>query len=109
MRRLACYLLCLLTASLLTTTIVHAREVPGAPTIECSGYVHMDGDSDQTQGDADKAMPHHHGSCHSSSAFVPMTANDSRLPRLADVPAQTSPSVASKRWAIGPGLRPPIA
>lgn len=109
MRRLACYLLYLLTVSLLTTTVVHAREIPGAPTIECSGYVHSDGDSDQTQGDADKAMPHHHGSCHGSSAFVPMTANDMLLPIHADIPGQALATAAPKRWATGPGLRPPIA
>ena len=47
MRRLGRFLLCLLSLSMLTTTLVHALEVPSAPTIECSGYVHSDGDMDQ--------------------------------------------------------------
>ncbi|WP_255326156.1 hypothetical protein [Sphingobium sp. EM0848] len=109
MRRLGYYLLCLLTASLLTTTVVHAREIPNGPTIECSGYVHTDSDSDQSQGDADKAMPHHHGSCHGSAAFVPMTASDALLPVPVDMPSRAPTAVVPKRWAIGPGLRPPIA
>ncbi|MFD2428907.1 hypothetical protein ACFSUK_13605 [Sphingobium scionense] len=77
------FLLCLISLSMLTTTMVHAQEVPNAqaPTIECSGYVHSDGDADQTQGDADKGMPHHHGGCQGAPAFVPASASDDMLLR----------------------------
>ncbi|HEV7435895.1 MAG TPA: hypothetical protein VGO22_13635 [Pseudorhizobium sp.] len=109
MRRLGIFLLCLLSVSLLTTAMVHAQEIPSAPTIDCSGYVHTDGDADQTQGDADKAMPHHHGSCHGGTAFVPAAASDDLLGSARHAPVFVPAPAASKRWAIGPDLRPPIS
>lgn len=109
MRRLGRFLLCLLSLSMLTTTLVHALEVPSAPNIECSGYVHSDGDMDQTQGDTDKAMPHHHGGCHGSSAFVPTLANSDMISLALTAPVVIPQPISSKRWAIGPNLRPPIA
>lgn len=111
MRRLGRFLLCLLSLSMLTTTLVHAQEVPNAraPTIECTGYVHSEGDADQTQGDADKAIPHHHGGCQGAPAFVPFSASEDMLPLAVDAPVFIPAPIPSKRWAIGPDLRPPIA
>jgi hypothetical protein len=45
--------LCMIVTALTVTAAVHAHEVSGAPALECSGYVHSDGDRDQTQGDSD--------------------------------------------------------
>lgn len=111
MRRLGRFLLCLLSLSMLTTTLVHAQEVPNAraPTIECTGYVHSEGDADQTQGDADKAIPHHHGGCQGAPAFVPVSASEDMLPLAVDAPVFIPAPIPSKRWAIVPDLRPPIA
>ncbi|MBN8831610.1 MAG: hypothetical protein ABS86_02370 [Sphingobium sp. SCN 64-10] len=109
MRRLGYLLLCLLTASLLTSATVHARESSFAPTIECSGVVHNDGDVDQSQGDADRGMPHHHGSCHSAPAFVPVASNDVVNLSADDDVSFRPVFVAPERWLVGPDLRPPIA
>jgi hypothetical protein len=109
MRRLGKLLLCLISLSLLSATMVHAREETNTPTIECSGFVHSDGDADQSQGDADKAMPHHHGSCHSAPAFVPVASTDEVHALTRSAPSFIPAATVSKRWAIGPDLRPPIA
>lgn len=109
MRRLGYLLLCLLTASLLTTATVHARESATAPTIECSGVVHTDGDADQSQGDSDRGMPHHHGGCHNVPGFMPATASDILFSRMPEVIPFRPVAVGNKRWLVGPDLRPPIA
>lgn len=96
-------------SSLLAAATVHAQERPYAPTIECSGVVHSEGDADQKQGDTDSAVPHHHGSCHGGAAFLPVIAHAHGdfvpLGRLAFF----FPSAALTRWLTGPDLRPPIA
>ena len=102
-------LLCLFVSSLTTVAAVHAREIAGPPGIECSGYVHSDGDRDETQGDTDKATPHHHGGCSGNSAFLPVKPGPAPLfVALAArplIPAEGLPG----RWCSGPDLRPPIA
>ncbi|WP_082543426.1 hypothetical protein [Sphingomonas sp. Leaf339] len=108
-RQLWSLLLVMIASSLVMTAAVHAREIPGLVTIECSGTVHSDGDADQSQGDADKAMPHHHGTCHGQTLDVPasdtlpsMTSADGLRP----FPASTS-AIASH--LTDPALRPPAA
>ena len=111
MRRLGRFLLCLLSLSMLTTTLVHAQEVPNAqaPTIECSGYVHSDGDADQTQGDADKAIPHHHGTCHGQALSIPQA---DAIPVTFNIEgARPKPGFDAVRAlsSVDPALRPPNA
>lgn len=99
----------LLAASMLTTTAVHAQEFPTTAVVDCSGYVHSEGDSDESQGDADKGVPHHHASCHTSFAAVPQIANDLLVLRPAKLPNRLLDAPSVDRWAVGPNLRPPIA
>ena len=101
-------LICLLMASIFTSAVVHAREVPNAAALECSGEVHTDGDSDQSRGDSDNAMPHHH-SCHGTAAFVPATAESIHGVALSAERAVALAHAPPMRWSVGPVLRPPIA
>ena len=103
------FLLCMILTSLTAVTTLHAREFPGAVSVDCSGYVHSEGDTDQTRGDAEKAMPHHHGSCHGAAAFMPARSG-APVPFVAlALPAFHSSEAALYRWSPSPGLRPPIA
>ncbi|HKX78649.1 MAG TPA: hypothetical protein VJM34_09030 [Novosphingobium sp.] len=101
-------LLCLIMTSLATASIVHAGEIPGFASIECSGHVHTEDDSDQSPGEPDKAVQHH-GGCHGAIAVAPardVVSQSIALPR-----AMVMPRVATTpgHWNPGPGLRPPIA
>ena len=107
-RRSWLLLLCLIAASLVATTTTHAREWTGETTLECSGALHSEGDADQSQGDGDKAMPHHHGSCHGPAAAVPVTmaldhAGDTRSGYIGRSVAALPSRV------LDPALRPPQA
>lgn len=101
-------LICVLMASIFTSAVVHAREVPNVPALECSGEIHTDGDSDQSRGDSDNGMPHHH-SCHGTAAFVPSTAQGVCEFALSTESALAFTSAPPSRWSVGPALRPPIA
>jgi len=101
--------LLLIASSLVMTATIHAREIPGPVTIECSGAVHSEGDADQSPGDLDQAMPHHHGTCHGSSLDLPASgalASMTGTDRLQPFPAPTS-AFASR--LVDPALRPPAA
>lgn len=107
-------LLCMLVVSLTTVATVHANEVPN-PTlsanqtsIECSGQVHSEGDGDQSQGDSDKAVPHHHG-CHGGASFLPARAAEATAFAIVTESLMTVEEAAPGRWSVGPDLRPPIA
>lgn len=102
-------LFCLLVSSLLATTTIHARETPYAPTMECSGAVHHDGDADQSSGDADRAVPHHHGGCHGHHiSLAAGTVSSDAVVGGADLLLAFNP-VALAHSAVDPALRPPIA
>jgi hypothetical protein len=107
--RRARLLLCLLVASLFVTATVHAQEISLSSMIDCSGVVHSNGDADQSKGDADKAVPHHHGSCQGPSAFAPIITSGDLPIALAAPAAPEHATTAIHRWSTGPGLRPPIA
>ncbi|WP_395337493.1 hypothetical protein [Novosphingobium sp. BL-8H] len=102
-------ILWLLAASVLTATAVHAQEFPMTAALDCSGFVHDKGDPDESQGDADKGVPHHHANCHTSFAAAPQIANDLLVLRPAKLPNRLLDTPAVERWAVGPDLRPPIA
>lgn len=109
LRKFWSLLLVMIASSLVMTATVHAREVPGPVTIECSGTVHSDGDADQSQGDADKAMPHHHGTCHGQSLNIPATdeaASVTLATGLVPFAATDSPMASH---LVDPALRPPTA
>ena len=96
-------LLLLLASSLVMTATVHAREVPGqATTIECTGVVHVDGD-------ADKAIPHHHGTCHGQALSIPQA---DAIPVTFNIEgARPKPGFDAVRAlsSVDPALRPPNA
>ncbi len=101
--------LILIASSLVVTAAIHAREIPGPVTIECSGTVHSEGDADQSQGDMDQAIPHHHGTCHGSSLDMPASgtlASAMGTDRLLPFPA---PASAFASRLVDPALRPPAA
>lgn len=80
LRWIVLLLLGLSAGSLLATSVVHAREFSGAPTLECSGVV-ADADTiDQGDSDdgSDPSPPAQHATCH-----APVTS----LPPLAVAPA----------------------
>ncbi|MEC3911391.1 hypothetical protein U5A82_13250 [Sphingobium sp. CR2-8] len=100
---------CLLLASLTTATAIHARELAGAFDIECSGYVHSETDDDRAPGDSDRAVTHHHGSCHGAAAFLPARSVAPNILAFLSTPAKPQDRSAMGRWIAGPDLRPPIA
>lgn len=107
-RRFWLLFLCLIATSLVATTTTHAREWTGDTTLECSGALHSEGDADQSQGDADKAMPHHHGSCHGPAAAVPVTmALDPAVDGGSGYIGRRVAALPSR--ALDPALRPPQA
>lgn len=108
LRRMTVILLALML-SLVTTATVHAQEFSGTSVLECTGFVHSKDDSDQSQGDADKAVPHHHTSCQNAHAFIPASALPALLLRPACMILPGDDAVLNHRWSSGPGLRPPIA
>lgn len=102
-------MLVMLASSLVVTATVHAQERPESVTFECSGIVHIDGDADQSQGDSDNAVPHHHGSCHGSSMNVPASGELAATLRAADVRPFPSSDAGIASHAVDPALRPPSA
>ena len=109
MLRRSMLLFLLLMTSLIGSTIVHAREFPTGATLECSGEIHYEGDTDQSPGDSDKGVPHHHGSCHGHCLFTPVSGTSHDL--SCGVPAKFCfpASDVYARWWAGPPLRPPMA
>lgn len=109
LRRWGLFLLGLLACSLVATATVHAREALGMPEISCSGETHVDGDRDQAPADADRGVPHHHGSCHGHAFALEADAQAAvERPRLSgQVFARRGQSLAS--LSADPALRPPRA
>ncbi len=100
-------MLCLLVGSLITTTTVHAWEIPNIVALECSGGVHTDAGEQNSQ-DTEKSAMHHHG-CHSASSFLP---GHFGAACAFEIPSNRYPldrvALHISRHA-GPDLRPPIA
>jgi hypothetical protein len=71
--------------------------------------MHVDGDADQSKGDFDKAVPHHHGSC--QGQFLDLPAPGALVPVVAVVSVKPFPTGLAARpsRAVNPGLRPPAA
>lgn len=109
LRKLWSLLVVLIASSLMVNATVHAREIPGAVLIECSGNVHNDGDADQSQGDADKAVPHHHGTCLGSSLDLPATEALSLVARPVALRPVAIPDRKLPSNLVDPALRPPTA
>lgn len=109
LRKFWSLLLIIFASSLVVTATVHARELTGTVTIECSGTVHTEDDADQSQGDSDNAVPHHHGSCHSSALNVPASDTLSPTAPHSDMRHLHGSDRATPSRLVDPGLRPPAA
>lgn len=109
MFRHAALLIAMLLMALTNASAVHAQELAGAVGLECSGYVHSDGDADQTQGDADRAAPHHHGGCQGGVSLLPARPAQHLLVAASGARLTFAEANALGRWSPGPALRPPIA
>jgi len=109
LRKLWSLLLVMIASSLVVTGTVHAQETPGAVTIECSGALHSEGDADQSQGDSDKTVPHHHGTCHGPSLNLPTTDELAAMVRAGGMRPFTGSDAAIASRLVDPGLRPPTA
>ena len=99
----------LIASSLVMTATVHAREMPGPNLVECSGTVHSDGDADQSQGDSDKAIPHHHGTCHGQAIQVPASGNLPWSRAVAGLLRGAGNDRFLASATVDPALRPPTA
>lgn len=98
----------LLVSSLVATTTVHAREASFAPAMDCTGFVHQDGDADQSSGDADSNVSHHHGGCHGHHVSTVADSASDTMARKRDLPLPRAVAGLA-REAANPVLRPPIA
>lgn len=107
--RLLRLLLVLIASSLVMMATTHAREFPAETVIDCRGQIHVEGDADRSSGDADKGIPHHHGTCHASAMDVP--ASDGLFAYVRDAGQSTRLSVdlAPPSRRVAPDLRPPNA
>ena len=99
-------LLLLLLSSLVMATTVHARELAGPATVECTGSVHDDAD---TAPDNDKAALHHHGNCHAGTFSVPQRGALKMLSLATTSPAALAQDRGQPSRAVDPALRPPAA
>lgn len=109
MNRLLRLFLVLIASSLMMAATTHAQEFPAQTVIDCSGQVHMEGDADQTSGDADKGIPHHHGTCHASAMYVPASGELFAHVRDAGLRARLPADLALASQRVAPDLRPPNA
>jgi hypothetical protein len=101
--------LILISSSLVMTATVHAREMPGPNLVECGGTINSDGDADQSQGDSDKAVPHHHGTCHGQAMQVPTSGNLPLSRAVAGLLGGAGDDRLLASASIDPALRPPSA
>lgn len=109
MVRWALLIACMLLTSLTASTAIHARELSGAIGVDCAGYVHSQGDRDESPGDADNMVQHHHASCHGMAAVLPGKAVSTDAVMLPMARPTQLRTAALGRWISGPDLKPPIA
>jgi hypothetical protein len=109
LHRLWSFLLVAIASSLMISAAVHAREIPMQGMIECSGAVHSDGDADQSSGDSDKGMPHHHGTCHAQPLDLRAAGELTSVSRQADLRPFAARDEAIASRLVDPALRPPAA
>lgn len=103
-------LLCLMLMSLTAASTVHASEQTLAPVIDCSGQVHVEGDTDQSAPDSDQDVVHHHTGCHGHGTFDAFPAKIEALGIEPTAHLFFFPATSVRaRWMAGPALRPPIA
>lgn len=109
LRKLGSLLLLMIASSLMMTATVHAREVSGLLMVDCAGVVHEEGDADQSQGDSDKAVPHHHGTCQGPTLHIADTSDLHSVARAGGLHPFPMPQSALASYRAGPPLRPPAA
>ncbi|MEC3912933.1 hypothetical protein U5A82_21400 [Sphingobium sp. CR2-8] len=107
LRKLCSLLLVMIASSLVLTATVHAREVSGQLMVDCAGVVHEDGDADQSQGDSDKAVPHHHSTCHGPTLNIADVSDLYSVGPASGLHPFPVPQSALASYRAGPALRPP--
>ncbi|UIJ43514.1 hypothetical protein LZK98_10395 [Sphingomonas cannabina] len=108
-RRAWMLVLLLLATSLVTTAVVHARELQVPVTLECTGEVHSADDRDQSTGDADNGLPHHHGTCQGPALALPSKDDAPGVLLVASARPTAAASRALVSHPVDPALRPPNA
>ncbi|MPT48355.1 MAG: hypothetical protein E2598_08035 [Sphingobium sp.] len=92
----------------MTSTLVHAREVPNFAGLECSGEVHPEQNEESAPGDTEKAVSHHHGCHHSLSSLNAMVVGGGLI--NLDSASYARAAIDFPIFQIfGLDLRPPIA
>ena len=99
----------MLAVMLWTGSMAHAAEAFGCVEISADSIGQENGEPDPAPGAPDKAIPHHHGGCHSHHVAVP--SDDAADVAVA---AGASPIGATAQFMAAGGepataLRPPIA
>ncbi len=88
----------------------HAIEVTKCGEV-ASGEVagHFEGDGDEVPADAEKGVPHHHGTCHGHCVGVPTDAHAGNVVQMAGIGNRTAAVPFRVGASPGAALRPPIA
>ncbi len=71
MRALLPLFVCLMLVLASWAGVVHAAETAGGTVAGVAIVLHAPGDEDEVPGDADSALPHHHGMCHGHDLGAP--------------------------------------
>lgn len=108
-KRLWSLMMILVASSLVMATTVHARELPGKVTIDCTGTVAASADVAHAQGNNDQDVPHRHGTCHGPVMQVPASdANAAPMQRIT-APRYLASAGSIPSRLVDPALRPPTA
>jgi hypothetical protein len=107
--KLCSLLLAMIASSLVLTATVHAREMSERIVVDCAGVVHGDGDADQSQGDSDEAVPHHHATCHGPTMNLANAGDLNSVSKSSGLDPFPVPQNELSSFRAGPALRPPAA
>lgn len=109
-RLLALILMCLVSLSLMASTVAHAAEPIGCLDSDvAAGLGHADGDRDQVPSDDGKAMPHHHGGCHGHQIGEPVKEGFATQVHLRTAPPFLPNAKGRVSNSTDPAHRPPKA
>ena len=109
-RLLTLILTCMVSLSLMASTVAHAAEPIGCLDTEIAVDLgHATGDSDQVPSDNGKAAPHHHGGCQGHQIGEPVNEGFGPQLRLRTTLPLTLRADGRVSAATDPAHRPPRA